>query len=219
MKQKVIKVNNEEELNKAAYYFGIYRAYVSNYPCYVSVDNYGHLDVFAIDLVETELLSFEIITLPEEKETITVRIVKADNDQWYRDRTGFGYEVKDVSPRTYEITNGACKGLGLLKSDCEIVENTLPKSATPQEKPYPKMMWVWDVRDKETDTVQRLVLGRFNNLYAAVLHANSEGDFRSSEPYDLDFYECAKDIEKVTLTKQEIADKFGVDVELIDIVE
>ena len=82
----------------------------------------------------------------------------------------------------------------------------------PEEKPYPKMMMVWD---SQADTkFKALVIGYFNGFYIA--DTNREEVCNDSSFYP---YEYAEDIpEKIKVTREEIADWKGVDKDLIEIV-
>ena len=82
----------------------------------------------------------------------------------------------------------------------------------PEEKPYPKMMMVWD---GQTDTKFRaLVIGYFNGFYIADTNREEVCNGSSFYPYGY-----AEDIpEKIKVTREEIAEWKGVDKDLIEIV-
>jgi len=75
---------------------------------------------------------------------------------------------------------------------------------------YPREMWVWD--DDKENKVKELVLGEFLGVYM------TRDSFATDSYYS---YKNAEDIkeEKVELSLQEIADKFGVNVKCLKIVE
>ena len=74
--------------------------------------------------------------------------------------------------------------------------------------PYPKVMWVWDFENQ--DAIKREVINEIE-------HKGIKG-YITFDGEDLYVYRNAKDIEKPTeITLEQIAEKFGVNVEQIKI--
>lgn len=125
-----------------------------------------------------------------------VKVVKCSSESyWYKDRVGEEFDVEDYENHKYNIISGEKEDWIIYKSDCEVI----------QEKPYPKMMYVWDEGDAESKKGE--VVCKHRGKYVVY---DTDGEY-----YTFDY---AQDLpERTKLTKQQIADKFGVDIELLDI--
>ena len=86
----------------------------------------------------------------------------------------------------------------------------------PEEKPYPKMMMVWD---DTNNGIKKLVFGCFNGFYMTTNDIDSIDQIGLSSVFNVEFYMNAEDIpEKIKVTLEEIAEWKGVDKDLIEIV-
>lgn len=84
---------------------------------------------------------------------------------------------------------------------------TLEEAKALVEKPYPKLMYVWD--DDENSALKRVVLGKFDKWYLAISSDKKEDISLKQRPT---VWDNAKDIKEqpiIELTLEEIAAKFG----------
>ena len=95
------------------------------------------------------------------------------------------------------------------KYNAEIIE--LPK----EEKPFPRVMFVSDDGDSWN---KRVVLMKKCDIY--ISWVNAETIEESERIYKTAYWRYARELhEKVELTKSQIAEKFGVPIDLIKIVD